>query len=77
MPARRLLYLTAHQLVAYHWHGGQLREEASFDAVDAESGFVDYLGEHARSLFTLVVNIADEGFQVDTIPSSVPPTARR
>lgn len=68
MPARTLLYLTATKMVAYGWHAGQLVMEGAFDATTAGSEFVAYLGRRRSNLFSLLANVADEGFQVDSIP---------
>lgn len=68
MPARRFLYLTSQQLAAYSWHAGRLHEEASFETSDAGNGFVAYLQQYPKSIFSMVVNIPEEGFQVDSIP---------
>lgn len=68
MASRRLLYLTAHQLGAYRWNAGRIEEEASFEVADAAEAFVAYLRQHRDSLFALLINVAEEGFQVDTIP---------
>lgn len=68
MPTRRLLYLTAHQLAAYRWQAGRISEETSFDEGDAGGGFLAYLRQHPESLFALVVNVGEEGFQLDAVP---------
>jgi hypothetical protein len=68
MPDRRLLYLTQHQMLAYRWQGGHCIPEGSFAAESAVTDFADYLKAHAKSLFTVVTNIAEEGFQQETIP---------
>jgi hypothetical protein len=69
MRPRRLLYLSAHQLTAWLWRSGVLTCEAAFPA--AEAGwrpFADYLGENPKSVFSLLANVAEEAFQVETIP---------
>lgn len=68
MPERRLLYLTQHQMLAYRWQGGRCRPEGQFAVEDAGAGFLAYLRSHRRSIFTMVTNIAEEGFQQETIP---------
>ena len=69
MYARRLLYLSAHQLAAYLWHAGKLTEEGSFDATeDGRSRFASYLAGNRKSLFRLVANVSEEGFHIEKIP---------
>lgn len=68
MPERRLLYLTQHQMLAYRWQAGHCRPEGDFAPEDAGAEFLAYLRQHGKSLFTIVVNIAEEGFQLETIP---------
>jgi hypothetical protein len=69
MGDRRLLYLGPRQMDAWHWRRGTLTGEAAF--LPTETGwrqFAHYLARNAGSRFTLLVNVADEGFQVETIP---------
>ncbi|MDR0379163.1 MAG: hypothetical protein LBI62_04340, partial [Candidatus Accumulibacter sp.] len=69
MRLRRLLYLGPQGMAAYHWLGGTLSREAVFPST--ESGvqeFAAHLAQHSRATFALLVNAADEGFQVETIP---------
>lgn len=68
MLERRLLYLTQHQMLAFRWQNGALSPEGEFIAEDAGEGFTTYLKDHARSLFTMVVNLGEEGFHPDVIP---------
>lgn len=68
MPERRVLYLTQHQLLAFRWQLGSLSQEGEFLAATADDQFAHYLTEHANSLFTLVVNLGEEGFHSDVIP---------
>lgn len=69
MPARRLLYLGTHQLAAYRWQAGTLLGEGTFEATEeGHRAFADYLGTHRASLFALLVNVPEEGFQIETIP---------
>ena len=69
MNSSRLLYLDAHQLAASRWRSGELVSEAVF-ATSAEGlqQFAAYLAQHQRSVFSLLVNVAEEGFQIETIP---------
>jgi hypothetical protein len=68
MPERRLLYLTQHQVIAFHWRNGTLTPDGEFAAETSADDFTRYLGEHPGSLFSLVVNLGEEGFQNDVIP---------
>ena len=69
MKIRRLLHLTARQMTAYLWHAGQAVADARF--VADESGrrqLAAYLAGHVDDAFALLVDLADEGFQLETIP---------
>lgn len=69
MRSRHLLYLSAHQMTACRWQAGVLADEASFE--DSEAGqeaFAGYLAANAKSIFSILVNVADEGFHLETIP---------
>ena len=68
MPQRRILYLTQHQLAAFRWQAGRLTHEGDFAPEEAGERFLNYLKQHAQSLFSLVTNLAEEGFQQETIP---------
>jgi len=69
MHARRLLYLSGHQLLAFHWQAGALTGEGSFEAGEAgQLPFARYLAQHAKSLFSILVNVSEEGFHIETIP---------
>ena len=69
MKPDRLLYLSAHQLAAFHWQAGKLTSEGVFPTnEDGHHAFAAYLGRHAQSIYALLANVAEEGFQVDTIP---------
>lgn len=69
MPQLRLLYLDANHLSASLWQSGTLKEEAQF--VQDESGyaaFSEYLNRHRSSNFCLLADIAEEGYQIETLP---------
>ncbi|WP_291992449.1 hypothetical protein [Candidatus Accumulibacter sp. ACC003] len=69
MHARRLLYLNGHQLSAYHWQAGVLIAEGSFDAGNVGSlPFAGYLAQHSKSIFSILANVSEEGFHIETIP---------
>ncbi len=69
MKPDRLLYLSAHQMTAYRWHSGMLTNEGTFAATDTGYGdFAAYLDQHRKSIFSILVNVSEEGFQIETIP---------
>lgn len=69
MPAHRLLYLSAHHLTAFHWRDGVLLDEGLFEPTDdGYAHFAAYLDAHGKSIFSLLTNVAEEGFQIETIP---------
>lgn len=69
MTARRLLLLDSSGLTAYHWQVGGAIEEAAFvsDAAGLEA-FRSYLNQRRSSLFYLLADVADEGFQIEELP---------
>ncbi|MFA7268253.1 MAG: hypothetical protein WC073_02790 [Sterolibacterium sp.] len=69
MPQRRLLFLDANSLSAYRWQDGHLHFEESF-AHDSQGqeAFAAYLPAHRKSLFYLLAEVVEEGFQSDLIP---------
>ena len=69
MVARRILFLDASRLTAYHWQGGLVQAEGEFtpDATGLET-FGAYLGQHRASLFYLLADVVEEGFQLEDIP---------
>ena len=69
MRPQRLLYLGTHQMAAYHWRRGALACEATFPPTEAGvQQFARYLAEHPKSVFSLLANVAEEGFHIETIP---------
>ena len=69
MKNSRLLYLDAHQLTACRWRSGELTNEAVFtSSAEGLQQFGAYLDQHQRSVFSLLANVAEEGFQIETIP---------
>lgn len=69
MTARRLLLLDASGLTAYHWQSGHLRNEGHFAEDDTGVlAFGEYLHGRRDSLFHLLVDIAEEGFQIEDVP---------
>ncbi len=69
MRPRRLLYLSAHQMTAHLWRAGELVPEGQFPATEiGHDQFSGYLAEHLDSVFSILANVAEEGFHVETIP---------
>jgi len=69
MPTSRLLYLSAHQMTAFRWQAGVLTGEGLFETTEAGvEQFASYLAQHPSSIFSLLANVAEQGFQIDTIP---------
>jgi hypothetical protein len=69
MTARRLLFLDSQGLTAYHWQTGGPHAEATFASDQAGLGaFDEYLNQHHTSLFYLMADVADEGFQIEDLP---------
>ena len=69
MKNSRLLYLSAHQLTACRWQSGELISEGVFaTSAEGQQQFVDYLAQYPRSVFAILANVAEEGFQIETIP---------
>jgi hypothetical protein len=71
MPQRRVLFLDTAHLVAYRIGGGKVEQEGSFAADTAgQEAFIAYLGHHRHSLFMLLADVAEEGFQLEDVPHS-------
>lgn len=70
MPQRRVLFLATSHLLAYRVGGGKVVQEGSFAADNAgQEAFAAYLGHHRRhSLFMLLADVVEEGFQLEDIP---------
>ncbi|RLJ63748.1 hypothetical protein [Sulfurisoma sediminicola] len=69
MAARRLLFLDATSLTAYRWASGHLSPEAEFAPnAGGFEAFGEYVAKARRSLFYLLVDFAEEGFQVEEVP---------
>ena len=66
---KRLLYLTANRLAAYSLSRGKLLADAEFERNDAGlAAFAAYLAG-SRNLYYLVVDVVEEDFHQDLIPS--------
>ncbi len=69
MPQRRVLHFDGIDLRALLWHAGHLREEGVFAADEAGvQAFRSYVRAHRRSNFRLLVDAADEGFHIESVP---------
>lgn len=69
MPQRRLFFLDTNRLTAYRWQGARLEPEAEFYADMAGMAvFASYLKKHAGSIYTILADIPEEGFQVEDVP---------
>ena len=69
MKTDRLLYLSAYRMTAYRWHSGALESEGMFAANDeGHQQFADYVKQHRQATFTLLANVSEEGFHIETIP---------
>jgi len=66
---RRLLYLDAQNLSVYRWQGRELHGEGDFTTDPAGTeAFSAYLARNPKNSFCLLADIADEGFQRDSLP---------
>lgn len=69
MPARRVLYLSNHQMSAFSWQSGVVRNEGNFEpSPQGISAFGEYVASQPKSIYTLLVNFSEEGFQLESIP---------
>lgn len=69
MPERRVLLFDGTQTTALFWKSGEVLNEGNFlaDPLGLEA-FEAYLVKHHKSLFYLLADISEEGFQLETIP---------
>ncbi len=69
MAAKRILFYDGTHLVAYLWHSGRVTHEGEFlpEPVGIEA-LEGYLRQHKSSLFYLLADVAEEGFQLEDIP---------
>ncbi|MEF8701475.1 MAG: hypothetical protein V5B32_11825 [Candidatus Accumulibacter sp. UW26] len=69
MSSHRLIYLVAHQIRAFSWQPGVLTAEGVFEASEGgKQRFAAYLAQHAKSIFSILANVAEEGFHIEMIP---------
>ena len=69
MAAKRILLLDGPILTAHHWSAGRIQVEGEFnqEPVGLEA-FAAYLNKHRSSLFYLLADITEEGFQLEDLP---------
>ncbi len=69
MAAKRILLLAGSSLTAHVWSAGHIRVEGEFshDPGGLEA-FANYLETHRSSLFYLLADIVEEGFQLEDLP---------
>jgi hypothetical protein len=69
MAQQQLLFVDAENLVAYRWKSGKLIAEGEFVADQAGlAAFSSYLDQRRGSLFSLLADVPDEGFQSESLP---------
>lgn len=69
MPTRRVLFLDAAHLTAYQVGGGAVHAEGEFSAdPPGLEAFGEYLARWRGSVFMLLADVAEEGFQLEDIP---------
>lgn len=69
MAAKRILLLDGPLLTAHYWSSGRIKVEGEFsnEPVGLEA-LAAYLKKHRSSLFYLLADIAEEGFQLEDLP---------
>lgn len=68
-PRRRLLLVDANRLAAYRWQGGTLSVEGRFAIEeDGIAAFSAYLDAQRGSIFYLLADVPEEGFQLELVP---------
>lgn len=69
MPRRELLYLDASAMHCYAWKQGHLRLIERFAATEAGvGGFARHVQRRRKHLFSLLVDLMEEGFQHEVLP---------
>ena len=69
MPTRHLLYLDANSMRCFLWDQGRVSAHGQFSASDEGiAGFARHVQQHSGDLFTLLVDLVEEGFQYETLP---------
>ncbi len=69
MAAKRILLLDGPLVTAHHWRGGRIQVEGEFRNEPAGlEAFAAYLQRNRSSLFYLLADVAEEGFQLEDLP---------
>lgn len=69
MAAKRIFLADGSTLTAHHWHAGRLKVEAEFSNEPAGlEALANYLKKRRSSLFYLLADVAEEGFQLEDLP---------
>lgn len=69
MAAKRILLLDGPILTAHCWSGGEVKVEGEFSREPVRlEALVAYLKKHHSSLFYLLADIAEEGYQLEDLP---------
>jgi len=69
MAAKRILFADGTGLTAHIWRGGHIKVEQQFSSEPAGlEAFAGYLKKHRSSLFYLLTDVAEEGFQIEDLP---------
>jgi hypothetical protein len=69
MAAKRILLADGAGLSAHYWRSGRIKFETEFSNEPAGlEAFATYLKKHRGSLFFLLADIAEEGFQLEDLP---------
>ncbi len=69
MAQTRVLLIDADGLAAFHADGGRLLGEGEYAPDEAGfAAFSEYLRQHRHSLFAIVADVAEEGFQLERMP---------
>lgn len=69
MTAKRILLADGTGLTAHYWRAGRIKFEAEFSNEPAGlEALANYIKKHHSSLFYLLADIAEEGFQLEDLP---------
>ncbi|WP_227816364.1 hypothetical protein [Nitrogeniibacter aestuarii] len=69
MPQRHLLYLDASAMHCFYWKQGHLRLIERFPVTEPGiDGFVRHVQTYRKAIFSLLVDVMEEGFQFEVLP---------
>lgn len=69
MAAKRILLADGTGLTAHYWRAGRVKFEAEFSNEPAGlEALANYLRKHRSSVFCLLADIAEEGYQLEVLP---------